>query len=236
MKWWINMNLLNPFGLRNLFSKCVHFHIHLSTIPDEFADWVPLVKLTHTLFFRKKGAYSLDVLELESAGTCSGWDVIWEWQLVTQDHAQDTNSRGTCHHCVLNGDWKVTVWTTFTWDEQQLCLVEVELQVVSCHPFGDIRQAVWYAWLYLCVGRRERQEQLGIVRITVVREPMTANDGSQRCSVDRKQHEAKHRSLRNPCSHVAWLWQLSSPGYLVRAVGQVRCHQGECRSGDSHLF
>lgn len=64
------------------------------------------------------------------------------------------------------------------------------------------------------VNLRKRKEELTVISIEVVREPMWANHAAQRLGVDREQKRAKTRTLRNTCAN--W-WDLYLPllGYYT---------------------
>ena len=79
-------------------------------------------------------SYSSDVVEHEPAGASHCFDVFRKLNGVVQGHAKVLCTLGGGHRGVANPDGEVFERAGICWEEEQLHLVEVELEVVDRHP------------------------------------------------------------------------------------------------------
>ena len=99
----------------------------------------------------------MDVVENEPAGASHCFDCR-EQEGVVQSHAKVLCALGGGHRGVVNPDGEVLERAGLPQEEEQLCHLEVELEVVGRHPSRDICQACRDICRHLGVRRWEREK------------------------------------------------------------------------------
>src|SRR4029434_10000548 len=111
----------------------------------------------------------------------------------------------------LSIDIDVVVDDLFDWEDHQFRFGQVQLKVVIFHPCGYISKTVRDPRQDSGVLRRERQKQLSIIGITVIRETMRADDRAQRGGVNGKEKWSHHRALGHLSGEAVRYRQLTLP-------------------------
>ncbi|KAG7453994.1 hypothetical protein MATL_G00264100 [Megalops atlanticus] len=106
----------------------------------------------------QKRANPPDVEEEESTGACCLRDVIGEVQPVVKGDNQALHRSGGSYCGAVNSNRELLKRRGLGRDEQQISLVQVKLEMVGGHPFGDVGQACRDLFVDLGGGRRKRKE------------------------------------------------------------------------------
>ncbi len=127
------------------------------------------------------------------------------------------------------------LWWRVGWYHDQFCLSKVELKVLVLHPARNVPQTGCNASSYCRIIWLEREVELSVISIAVIRKTMFLNDRSQWWHVDGEEKWSKHWALRNPSSKKLWLRNLTPPRHPEEPIWEVRLEPQERGSLDAHL-